>query len=226
MCWRTTRVLKQGCLSVNYIVLFEVFLFADAVGAPQPALRLHARRLPRQSRQRHRFLLRTSRPPSRRACRPRLAVRSLLFVVLRLALSAPLRLAMEDVLASSGPPRRAVSTSSGGGAAGGASAGAPSSAGPSGADAANASGVVDPPSAINTVALPPKPQFPALSGKALPVCCGCNLFGNSATSVSCDWTPYFSSLPCVLVILTLSLVCWLFVPRLWVVFSSRRLYLL
>lgn len=75
---------------------------------------------------------------------------------------------MEDVLASSGPPRRAVSTSSGGGAAGGASAGAPSSAGPSGADAANASGVVDPPSAINTVALPPKPQFPALSGKALP----------------------------------------------------------
>lgn len=133
---------------------------------------------------------------------------------------------MEDVLASSGPPRRAVSTSSGGGAAGGASAGAPSSAGPSGADAANASGAVGPPSAINTVALPPKPQFPALSGKALPVCCGCNLFGNSATSVSCDWTPYFSSLPCVLVILTLSLVCWLFVPRLWVMFSSRRLYLL
>lgn len=38
-------MLKQGCLTVNYIVLFEVFLFADAVGAPQPALRLHARRL-------------------------------------------------------------------------------------------------------------------------------------------------------------------------------------
>lgn len=130
----------------------------------------------------------SAHPPSSSLLRPALSTSSL-------------RLAMEDhVPGASGPSRAAASAGSGESAAGGSSAGAASSAGPSagGGGSKSTAGAVGPPSAINTVALPPKPQFPALSGKALPVrWCGWNPVGIWSSFISFfDWSTCCSSLVC------------------------------
>lgn len=184
----------------------------------RPASRLLAPKTKSPAGPRRVRLLATTRHSLRHPCRFRTPVSPPTF--LDFVVACPLRvlsaLAMEDVPGTSGPSRAAASVGGGGSAAGGSSAGAASSAGPSGGGGGSKStaGAVGPPSAINTVALPPKPQFPALSGKALPVrVCGWNPVGIclSVPSVS-DWSACCSSLVCTVsdIVFDAFLLCVIF----------------